>query len=223
MNKDYSYSYEWDSRYCYPNSNVLKNKLGITNGEDLHLAEREITAVRMAAAQSNGIAGNFDLKHLQKIHKYLFGDIYSWAGELRQVDISKGNSFCHWAYIQNNAENLFMNLQQEIPFKGLSQKEIAVKFSYYLSEINVLHPFREGNGRTQRLFIQLLAQELGYSLDFSKITPREMIVASAESFACDYTKMDLLFQKIISPLPFHEREIASQQNLNSKKDGPGDR
>lgn len=223
MTMDYSYSFEWDSRYCYPKSNVLINKLGITISEDLQVAEREITAVRIAAAQANGIPGSFDLKHLQQIHTYLFGDIYSWAGQLRQVDISKGNAFCHWAYIQNNAESLFAKLQKEMPFTGLSQKEIAIRLSYYLSEINVLHPFREGNGRSQRLFIQLLAQELGYSLDFSKITPREMIVASAESFACDYTKMDLLFQKIISPLPFKEREISLSKLNSVKKDEPGNR
>ena len=75
MNKDYDYSYEWDSRYCYSSSNVLKNKLGVTNVEALHVAEKEITAVRMAAALSNGVPGKFDLKHLQRMHKYLFGDI----------------------------------------------------------------------------------------------------------------------------------------------------
>lgn len=211
MDQDYSYSFEWDSRYCYPKSNVLKNKMGITNGEDLQLAEREITAVRTAVVQANGIGGNFDLEHLQRIHKYLFGDVYSWAGELRQVDISKGNAFCHWAFIQNNAETLFANLQKELPFKGLSQDEVAQRLSFYLSEINVLHPFREGNGRSQRLFIQLLAQELGYSLDFSKISPHEMIVASAESFACDYSKMDSIFKKIISPLPSMVQDISLTQ------------
>lgn len=218
MDQDYSYSFEWDSRYCYPKSNVLKNKLGITNGEDLQSAEREITAVRMAVAQVNGIPGAFDLKHLQEIHKYLFSDIYEWAGQFRQVDISKGNSFCHWAFIETQANELFAKLQKELPFKGLSQDEVAKRLSFYLGEINVLHPFREGNGRSQRLFVQLLAQELGYSLDFSKITPREMIIASAESFACKYSKMDAIFQKVISPLPSKVQEVSLTQDHLGEED-----
>ena len=79
MNQDYSYDYEWDSEYCYPESNVLINKLNIRNTEDLSVAEREITAIRLAMAKAEPIKGSFDLKHLQKIHTMIFGDIYNWA------------------------------------------------------------------------------------------------------------------------------------------------
>ncbi len=94
MDQDYTYDYEWDSEYCYPATNVLINKLNIRNAEDLAIAEREITAIRLAVAKAEPIKGNFDLKHLQKIHKILFGDIYFWAGKLRRVNIAKGNQFC---------------------------------------------------------------------------------------------------------------------------------
>lgn len=76
MSKDYSYDYEWDARYCYPHSNVLKNKLGITEAEQLRTAEREITSLRLSSAKLRPIDGAFDLRHLMAIHRYVFGDIY---------------------------------------------------------------------------------------------------------------------------------------------------
>lgn len=192
--KNYSYDYEWDEEYCYPSTNVLINKLNIKNTEDLSAAEREITAVKLAYAKQNPIIGDFDLKHLQRIHKFLFEDIYSWAGELRHVNIAKGNQFCLSQNLESYAENIFSKLKAE---KYLVDAEnIAHRLAFYLSEINVLHPFREGNGRTQRLFIEYLALNAGYRLDFSDVTPQEMIVASAESFACDYEKINSMFERI---------------------------
>lgn len=192
--KNYSYDYEWDVEYCYQNSNVLINKLNITDSEDLSVAEREITSVKLAYAKQNIIKGNFDLKHLQKIHKFLFEDIYFWAGKLRHVNISKGNQFCLAQNLERYAEDVFLKLKAE---KYLVNSEnVPERLAYYLSEINVLHPFREGNGRTQRLFIEYLALNAGYRVDFSDVTPEEMIIASAESFACNYEKINSMFERI---------------------------
>ena len=200
MNNDYSYSYEWDQRYCYPHSNVLINKLGIEDAEKLHIAEREITSLRIANAKISIIKGEFDLLHLKKIHKYIFGDIYEWAGEIRWVNIAKGNMFCSYEYIEANADSLFNRLRRENYLKDAAREEIPFRLAYYLSEINVLHPFREGNGRVQRLFIEYLAENAGYSVDFSQVTDRQMIEASAASFLCDYAKMNELFAAITNPL-----------------------
>jgi cell filamentation protein len=199
MNNDYSYSYEWDQRYCYPHSNVLINKLGIEDAEKLHIAEREITSLRIANAKISIINGEFDLLHLKKIHKYIFGDIYEWAGEIRWVNIAKGNMFCNYEFIEANADSLFNRLRKENYLKDASKEEIPFRLAYYLSEINVLHPFREGNGRAQRLFIEYLAENAGYSVDFSQVIGRQMIEASAASFLCDYTKMNELFAVITNP------------------------
>ncbi len=192
--KNYSYDYEWDKEYCYPSSNVLINKLNIKNSEDLSVAEREITSLKLAYAKQNQIIGNFDLIHLKKIHKFLFEDIYSWAGELRRVNIAKGNQFCLSQNLESYAGDIFLKLKEENYLVGA--ENIAHRLAYYLSEINVLHPFREGNGRTQRLFIEYLALNAGYRVDFSAVTPNEMIVASAESFACDYEKINSMFERI---------------------------
>jgi len=87
MDGNYCCEYEYDSCYCYPNSYVLKNKLKIENTKELVKAEREITSIRTAQALSNRIKGNFDFKHLKKIHRFFFGDIYEWAGKIRTVNI----------------------------------------------------------------------------------------------------------------------------------------
>lgn len=83
----------------------------------------------------------------------------------------------------------------------MSKDEVPFRLSHYLSEINVIHPFREGNGRSQRLFIEYLAQNAGYNIDFSQVTDKQMIEASNASFLCDYTKMNKIFTEITHPVP----------------------
>ena len=196
MDRDYSYSYAFDERYCYPHSDVLMNKLGIQDAEELKKAEREITSLRLANARVYKIRGQFDLQHLKDIHKYIFQDVYDWAGEIRWVNIAKGNMFCNYPFIEANAESLFTKLKKEKYLKETPEQDMPIRLAYYLSEINVIHPFREGNGRSQRLWIEYLAEENGYSVDFSEVTAEEMIQASAEAFACQYDCMNQLFQRI---------------------------
>jgi len=138
--------------YEYPNG-VLRNKLGITDAVGLHQIEATAVSIRLLELSVHPLPGQFDLDHLKAIHRYLFQDIYDWAGELRQVDISRGSSyFAHFGYIFSNATSLFTRLAQEQTLLGLPPDQFARRAAYYLGEINVLHPFREGNGRTQRVF-----------------------------------------------------------------------
>lgn len=207
MDKDYSYSYAFDERYCYPHSDVLMNKLGIQDAEELKKAEREITSLRLANARVYKIRGQFDLQHLKDIHKYIFQDVYDWAGEIRWVNIAKGNMFCNYPFIEANAESLFTKLKKEKYLKETPEQDMPIRLAYYLSEINVIHPFREGNGRSQRLWIEYLAEENGYSVDFSEVTAEEMIQASAEAFACQYDCMNQLFQRITKRIETIETSI----------------
>ncbi|MBQ7313450.1 MAG: Fic family protein [Clostridia bacterium] len=204
MFRKYSYDYEWDKEYCYSDSHVLINRLGITDNESLSAAEREITSLKLAMAIRKPIIGNFDLRHLQKIHKYIFGDVYAWAGNLRHVNIAKGNPFCLAQNLEQYAGSIFGKLEREHYLINVSD-DIPYRLAYYLSEINVLHPFREGNGRTQRLFIMYLANIAGYVVDFSEVTPEEMIISSAESFACEYDKINAMFERITAPIAKEEQ------------------
>jgi cell filamentation protein len=119
---------------------------------------------------------------LQAIHDAIFQDVYDWAGQLRTVDIGKGaGQFAHVAYLIPSATKLFSQLAQEQHLQGLALSQFAQRAAYYFGEVNALHPFREGNGRTQRMFFFLLAREDGFFLDWTSVTSQEMIDASSRS------------------------------------------
>jgi cell filamentation protein len=202
----YDYEYEWDSRYCYPGSSVLKNKLGITDEVALTVAEREITAATVAGIMEKPVRGKLDFNHLCAIHRAIFRDIFDWAGKPRTVNISKGNPFCMSHAIPEYAQDIFGSLKNEDFLLGTAMGEIPKRLTYYLSEINVLHPFREGNGRTQRTFIEYLAQSAGYYVDFSGVSGEEMIEASVLSFDKEYAKMNEMFSRITSPITPQEQQ-----------------
>jgi cell filamentation protein len=131
----------------------------------------------------NGLDGDFSLKYLCKIHKYLFQDVYSWAGKLRTVDVSKGTYFCRAQFIADQFNKLYQELKSENFLRDYaSSTRMADRLAYYLGEINMIHPFREGNGRTQRVYIELLCRQNGtFELDFTLISKEEMIRACALS------------------------------------------
>lgn len=193
------YECEQDNSYCYQDSCILKNKLGIRNKEQLEEAERNITALRILQLKTGELRGEPNFKYLCKIHKHIFGDIYSWAGKIRTVDISKGNMFCNSQFILENAEDIFNRLKKENYLQDYKDvNKMSERLAYYLSEINALHPFREGNGRAQREFIIVLARRAGYVVDFSKVSQEEMIQASEKAFYCDYSHMNDIFSRITS-------------------------
>lgn len=186
-----------DKIYCYPDSDVLKNKMGIRDKEQLGRLEKRLTMLRILELVDKPIQGRFDSKHLQSIHKYIFQDVYEWAGRIRKVDIAKGNMFCNVKFIESQAEEIFGQLKGENFLRGLDEKEISLRLAYYFSEINALHPFREGNGRCQREFIRILALHTGYVINFANVSKEEMLKASEDSFLCDYKRMEQLFARCI--------------------------
>lgn len=205
---DYSYRYEWDKRYCYEHSHVLRNKLDIRDAEALQTAEREIVALRILEAERTPIRGKLDFRHLCALHRYMFGDIYTWAGKLRTVNISKGNPFCNCDVLNIYASELFGKLKAEQYLLDTQKEHIPERLAHYLSEINILHPFREGNGRVQRLFIEYLALVAGYTVDFNSVTATEMIEASVFAFDPDEAPMRRIFERITAPLSPEVQEAA---------------
>lgn len=194
----YEYKDDGDVKYCYSGTQVLINKLDLRDEQQLSAMEREISIVK-AAVLSSEITGEFDLEHLKNIHRFLFEDIYSWAGQIRTVDIAKGNIFCLVQFIESQFAGLYENLKKDNFLKDESDIEyVSKKISFYLSELNVIHPFREGNGRTQRIYCQQLCMNTGhFYLDFSMAGENEMLEASVESFVRKYDKMDALICKCI--------------------------
>lgn len=186
-----------DRIYCYPDSEVLKNRMGVRDSEQLSQLERRLTMLRLLELIDRPIRGKFDLKHLQAIHKYIFQDIYEWAGEIRKVDIAKGNMFCNVRFLPGQAAGIFGKLKEEDYLQGLEEDDFIRQLAYYFSEINALHPFREGNGRSQREFVRCLALYNGYVINFANASKEEMMKASEESFLCNYEAMEQLFKKCI--------------------------
>ncbi|MBN9654538.1 Fic family protein [Halobacillus sp. GSS1] len=169
------------SKYCYPGSNVLINHFDIKDEKQLAALESMFTAQRLAELQSTPIDGDFDLRHLQKIHARLFSDLYPFAGEIRTENITKdGFSFAQARFILDAAEPIFQQMMRE-DWKSMNRVLIVDKLVYYMSEINVLHPFREGNGRSLREFIRCVALEAGYRLDWSVVPPEAIFKASVQS------------------------------------------
>ncbi|MBR3157196.1 Fic family protein [Candidatus Saccharibacteria bacterium] len=178
--------------YCYPNTRILRNKFDIHDLDELSDAERRLAKYRARELFESPIEGKFDFKHLQAIHKYLFQDVYAWAGEVRTVDIAKGNLFCRYFAIEEEAKRIFGELKSEKYLIGLNVGDFGKRLAYYLAEINALHPFREGNGRTQREFVRQLAYQNGYFLSFAGVSKEQMIKASVAGFKLNYTPMEEL-------------------------------
>ena len=173
-----------NSIYCYPGTDVLINKLNIKDNQLLSEAERKIVLTKSYELRKNSKIGNFDLDHFLKIHEFLFEDIYPFAGKFRNENIAKGYfSFAEWQYIEPEIKRLFDKLKAENYLQGRSREELVKGLAYYLSELNVLHPFREGNGRTIREFIRELAFFNGYVLDLQNTTSDELLKASVDSIA----------------------------------------
>lgn len=169
------------SLYCYKDTNVLKNNLDIHDQKKLIEIESKFVLARLYELRQNSI-GDFSIEHFVNIHKFLFNDIYPFAGKFRTENIAKDNfRFAEWPYIEQELKNLLMQLSYEEFLKGLNKEELAKKLAYYMAELNVLHPFREGNGRVIREFIRQLALKNGYVLNISNINPKEMLEASIES------------------------------------------
>ena len=159
--------------------------------------EAKITAAKSLALRQKGITGNFDVEHFKSIHKFLFEDIYPFAGILRDENISKGEfRFASFEYIESELNRLMEELKSENYLEGLNKEELAKRLAYYLSELNVLHPFREGNGRTTREFIRQLALKNGYKLNLSKVMPEEVLNASIESIV-DTKHLEKIFNECL--------------------------
>ncbi|MFC0930262.1 Fic/DOC family protein [Pasteurella multocida] len=211
--------YGGNDPHIYENG-VLKNKLGVKTQSELDDKEKDITAFRIAQLRNKPIQGNFDLKHLQDIHRFIFSPIYDWAGEIRDGTLSKGDTvFTYPERIAPEINKLLANLKTENYLEDLPQTEVTKRLAYYLGELNVHHPFREGNGRTQRVFISDLAERAGYKLNLLNIPQNEMIEASIRVYRnMDYSLLEKLIASRIEPL-FKMDDIVSAklaEQMNGK-------
>jgi cell filamentation protein len=171
-----------DPHYDYKH-HILKNLPGYTDPIQLDRFERVEAVTAIFDLQQNPVKGAFDITHLKVIHFRIFQKIYPWAGEFRQVNLHRTGSYYFAAaqFIEASLESTLVKLAGENHLKGLDADASASRAAYYLGELNAIHPFREGNGRTQREFIRELAAEAGYRINWNRVARQQMYDASIES------------------------------------------
>jgi cell filamentation protein len=176
---------------------VLRNKLGLSTDRELETAERDITDAALIFLKEAPVVPSYDLGHLCTIHRRIFGDIYDWAGQLRTVAIAKGSWFCLPQYIESSAAEIFRALHGENFLRSLSRDVFTERLTYYLGEINAIHPFREGNGRAQRAFFEQLSLDAGFILDWQHLDADRNIAASAAIMRGDPTPMSKMLDALV--------------------------
>ncbi len=176
------YSIEASGDSCYPNTTCLINKFNIKNDEKLSEVEAEITFAKAAVLEGDAPSLPLNFDYYKSVHRFLFEDLYDWAGDLRKVDFSKkGTLFCPVKELENLCEASFKRLEKENYFKGATRERFVEEIVDFYVTTNYLHPFREGNGRTQRIFISKLIKLNGYDFNFSNINPDLLMIATIKA------------------------------------------
>ncbi|QKJ85319.1 Putative adenosine monophosphate-protein transferase Fic [Paramixta manurensis] len=182
--------------YFWHSDNVLKNRLDIHDAAQLQKAELSFSALRAATIELG--PKNPGFPHLRAIHQALFQDLYEWAGEIRCIDIYVDDTpFCHYEYIEREGNALMESLAAE-ELEALPLKEFIARLAHYYCEINVLHPFRDGNGRAQRLFFEQLIIHAGYDIDWRQAERDAWLKANRDGVKGDLQGLTAIFAKVVS-------------------------
>lgn len=187
-----------DKVYCYaPDYTVLKNIPGYRDKADLEAFERGAVLERMIEGPPRG---NFDLAHLQAIHKHLFQDVYEWAGDIRETSLSKGgHTFMSQSRIGTAMSDIHARLKAQNYLKELSAPDFAKAAGQILGDVNYTHPFREGNGRTQFQYLKQLGAQAGHDIDLTRFEQRSWYAASRAANDANYEPMAECIAKAIGP------------------------
>jgi len=181
--------------YCYSGTDVLKNRLGLREAAKLAAFEAEITAQRAAEPLP---AGRLSYGRYRAIHRHLFQDVYAWAGRPRTIRMAKGgNAFCYPEHIDREMRRLFAELAAHRYFRGLDAQSFAAQAAHFLAELNAIHPFREGNGRTQLSFLTLLAEQAGHPLRLDLLNPARFLAAIVKSFGGDEAPLRAVVRRLV--------------------------
>lgn len=190
-----------DKVYCYPDTDILKNKLNIHDQKQLLKAETRIVSIRLYQLYDNPISGSFDFEHLCNIHHHIFQDVYDWAGELRTVNIAKKSLFCLVQHMTGYAQTIFPAYYNDCMRAKSNPEEFIHVLAEHYADLNALHPFREGNGRSQREYCRELCLQCGYLFDLTHTCRDEMLNASIDSLEKgENAGLEAVFGKCIIPL-----------------------
>lgn len=181
---------------CYPGTDVLINKLDLRDADLLAEAEAEFAATAAASLEITGPP--FDFPYLCRLHRELFEELYGWAGEVRTADVSKGQTrFCSATRIVPEANRIFSHLARDAYYLQMERVALVRSSAELYDELNVLHPFRDGNGRTLRLFFEHLILSAGFSISWVEIGTDEWIEACIEGYQGNVRSLEALFDRCI--------------------------
>ncbi len=176
------YSIDAITEDCYEGTSCLINKLGIKDDKKLKEFEAAVTLAKASEFEKEPFCSTFDVAHYKAIHKFLFEDIYDWAGEYRTINMSKkGTSFADADKIDGLMNACFKRLKDNDCFRNNRFEEFIENIVDFYQVTNMIHPFREGNGRTQRLFITQLIRFNNYDINFSEIDSDELMIATIQA------------------------------------------
>ena len=177
-----SYSIDPISASCYPGTSILINKFDIRDEQKLNEVESVLVSARNAEWIHAPRQSSFDFEHYKAIHRYLFSDLYDWAGQIRTINISKkGTLFCPAERIETQAALIFSRLAERNYFKRLPYEEFIDDIVDFYCASNYLHPFREGNGRTQRAFLTQLGRNAGYDINWADMDGDLLMIATIQA------------------------------------------
>jgi cell filamentation protein len=181
---------------------VFLNNLGLTSADDLRRAEADLSFAALLRLSVRPVPGSYDLEHLREFHREIFGAVYPWAGELRRVDIARSQSemFCRWQFIESYSAGVFAELGAENYLRKPSGGGFVGRLAHYYAEINAIHPFRDGNGRTQRAFLGQLARDAGWRIAWSELDRERNDAASAAGLHGDERPLLDLLGCLVRPL-----------------------
>jgi len=203
----------------YEKNGVLINKLGIEDVELLDKAERMITSYKLAKLYLEPGIQTFDPEHYLSIHKFLFDDIYEFAGKTRNENISKTIMFCPANFTYQELNRVLTEAKGKI--NNIDSREKLLPFITELySDLDVIHPFREGNGRTEREFLRQFIDHIcminnleSYYLDYSAIENREEYIrAVIDADLCNYGNLLLIFDSILK-VKTDEKELNNDSEI----------
>ncbi|QQM32369.1 Fic family protein [Martelella lutilitoris] len=166
---------------CFPGTQVLRNKADLRDQDELDEFEQLMFHSR---AEEDLPDGDLNFSHYCAVHRHFFQDVYSWAGQVRTIRTSKGGSmFCYPEHIETEATKLFSKLARKGCLAEVGDEdEFATEAAWFLSELNAIHPFREGNGRSQLVYLTMLARNAGYELHEDNLQPDAFLQAMIDSF-----------------------------------------
>lgn len=176
-----AYSLNPSSDNCYEGTTCLVNKLGIRDEKRLSEVEAQITFAKAVMLEETPIDDDFGFEHFKKIHEFLLCDLYEWAGQVRTVDISKKRTkFLDASSIESIGTKCFAKVKEGY-FEDLPFDEFVKRIAEFYNDVNYIHPFREGNGRTQRIYFAQLIRHYGYDINFADVDTDELMIATIQA------------------------------------------